>query len=254
VTKEVNLWAKKETNGLIKEILPQGSIDNLTRLIFANALYFRGSWNVPFPDEWTNNYDFHLLNGSSVKVPFMSSNEHQFIGVFDDFKVLRLPYKQGKDNRQFSMYIFLPNAKDGLLALVEKVASEFELLEHTLSLIKMEEVGEFRIPKFKFSFGLETSHILKELGVILPFSSGGLTKMVDSLDGQNLSVSNIFHKSCIEVNEEGTEAAAASEVEVALCDPNGIDFVADHPFLFLIREVSTRTILFAGQVLNPLDG
>jgi serpin B len=167
VTKEVNLWAKKETNGLIKEILPQGSIDNLTRLIFANALYFRGAWNVPFPDERTYNYDFHLMNGNSVKVPFMSNNEHQFIGVFDDFKVLRLPYKQGKDNRQFSMYIFLPNAKDGLLALVEKVASEFELLEHSLSLIKMEEVGDFQIPKFKFSFGLETSHILKELGARL---------------------------------------------------------------------------------------
>jgi serpin B len=253
VTKEVNLWAKKETNGLITEILPQGSIDNLTRLIFANALYFRGAWNVPFPDERTYNYDFHLMNGNSVKVPFMSNNEHQFIGVFDDFKVLRLPYKQGKDNRQFSMYIFLPNAKDGLLALVEKVASEFELLEHSLSLIKMEEVGKFRIPKFKFLFGLETSHMLEELGVILPFSSGGLTKMVDSLDGQNLSVSNIFHKSCIEVNEEGTEAAVASEVNIAFCDPNGIDFVADHPFFFLIREVSTRTILFAGQVLNPLD-
>ena len=95
---------------------------------------------------------------------------------------------------------------------------------------------------------------MKELGVISPFSSGGLTKIVDSLEGQDLSVSNIFHKSFIEVNEEGTEAVAANAGKVAKCIPRGIDFIADHPFLFLIREDSTQTILFAGQVLNPLVG
>jgi serpin B len=251
VTKEVNLWADKKTNGLIKELLPPRSVNSLTRLIFANALHFKGSWNEPFPDWCTQNYDFHLLNGSSVKVPFMTTNLEQFIGVFDGFKVLRLPYEQGKDKRQFSMYIFLPNAKDGLSGLVEKVASEFELIEHNFPLTQC-ELGDFGIPKFKFSFGLETSHMLKELGVILPFSAGGFTKMVDSLEGQYLSVSDIFHKSCIEVNEEGTEAATSSGACMAKCMPQGIDFIADHPFLFLIREDSTKTILFVGQVLNPL--
>ncbi|MCI24419.1 serpin-ZX, partial [Trifolium medium] len=149
----------------------------------------------------------------------MTSSEDQFIEVFDDFKVLRLPYEQGEDKRQFSMYIFLPNAKDGLSALVGKAAYEFELLEHNLPLIQR-EVNDFRIPRFKFSFDLETSDMLKELGVILPFFSG--------------------------VNEEGIEAAAATvaemgEGDVDECDPTGIDFIADHPFLFLIREVSTRT-------------
>jgi serpin B len=254
VTKEVNLWAEKETNGLIKEILPQESVNSLTRLIFANSLYFKGAWNVPFTDKWTYNYDFHLLNGSSVKVPFMTSNLNQIIEAFDGFKVLRLPYEQGEDKRQFSMYVFLPNAKDGLPALVEKVFSEFELLEQHLPLIPR-RVGDFRIPKFKFSFGLETSDVLKELGVILPFSPGGLTKMVDSVkESRKLFVSNIFHKSFIEVNEEGTVAAAASAALIAKCIPRGIDFIADHPFLFLIREDSTRTIAFAGQVLNPLVG
>jgi serpin B len=257
VTKEVNLWAIKETNGLIEEILPPRSVDNLTRLIFTNALYFKGAWNEKFYDSMTKYYDFHLLNGSSIKVPFMRSYKKHFISAFDDFKVLGLPYEQGEDERQFSMYIFLPNAKDGLTALVEKVASESELLHHKLPFTKV-EVGDFRIPKFKFSFGVETSQMLKELGVILPFSPGGLTNMVESLMDQNLYVSNIFHKSFIEVNEEGTEAAAITACFTHM-QPMGmpvpitpINFVADHPFLFLIRENLSGTILFVGQMLNPL--
>ncbi|WJX41285.1 hypothetical protein P8452_28660 [Trifolium repens] len=256
VTQEVNLWAEKETNGLIKEILPPDSVNSQTRLVFANALYFKGAWTEKFDASKTEDYDFHLLNGSSVKVPFMTSKKKQFIRAFDGFKVLGLPYKQGGDKRQFSMYIFLPDEKEGLSTLVEKVASESELLAHKLPLEKV-EVGEFRIPKFKISFGLETSDILKELGVVLPFSGGGLTKLVDStVTGQNLYVSDIFHKSFIEVNEEGTEAAAATAATVLLrgimSAPTRLDFVADRPFLFLIREDLTGTIIFVGQVLNPL--
>ena len=255
--KEVNLWAEKETNGLIKEILPQGSIHNLTRLIFANALYFKGLWYEKFDASKTKDNDFHLLNGNSVKVPFMTSKKKQFIRAFDGFKVLGLPYKQGEDKRQFTMYVFLPNAKDGLPTLLEKLASESDLLQHKLPLDKV-EVGDFRIPRFNISFGVETSDMLKELGVVLPFY-GGLTKMVDSSVSRELLVSNIFHKSFIEVNEEGTEAAAVSAVTIELqCGtmrgPTRMDFVADHPFLYLIRDDLTGTIIFVGQVLNLLDG
>ncbi|CAL5204634.1 unnamed protein product [Lathyrus oleraceus] len=254
VTDEVNLWAEKETNGLIKELLPIGSVNSSTRLIFANALYFKGAWSDKFDASLTKDNDFHLLSGSAIKVPFMTSKKKQFIREFNDFKVLGLPYKQGEDKRRFSMYIFLPNAKDGLSALVEKVASESELLDHKLPSEKV-QVGDFRIPRFNISFGLETSDVLKELGVVLPFSTGGLTKMVDSLVGQNLCVSNIFHKSFIEVNEEGTEAAAATAATILLRSmrvPTTVDFVADRPFLFVIREDLTGTILFVGRVLNPL--
>jgi len=202
VINKVNLWAEKETNGLIKEILPQGSVDHLTILIFANALYFKGAWTDKFDASKTKDYDFHLLNDRSVKVPFMTSKKKQFIRAFDGFKVLGLPYKQGEDKRQFTMYFFLPNAKDGLPALLEKLASESELLQHKLPLDKV-EVGDFRIPRFNISFELETSDMLKELGVVLPFTSGGLTKMVNSPVSQKLYVSKIFHKSFIEVNVKG---------------------------------------------------
>ncbi|WJX41287.1 hypothetical protein P8452_28661 [Trifolium repens] len=254
VTKEVNMWVEKGTNGLIKKILSPDSVNSQTRLIFANALYFKGTWKEKFDALKTKRYNFYPLNGKSVRVPFMTSKKQQFIRVFDDFKVLRLPYEQGKDKRQFSMYIFLPNVKKGLPSLVKKVASNSELLNCTLPFKKV-KVGDFNIPKFKFSFGFETPDMLKKLGVVLPFSHGGLTKIVDSPAGQLLYVSNIFHKSFIEVNEKGTEAAAATAATVMLKGRSistGIDFVADHPFLFLIREDSSGTILFMGQMLNPL--
>lgn len=253
VANEVNSWAEKETNGLVKDLLPPGSVGSTTRLIFANALYFKGAWKDKFDASTTKDYDFHLLNGSSVTVPFMTSKKKQYIGAFDGFKVLGLPYNQGEDKRQFTMYFFLPDAKDGLSALAGKLASESGFLERKLPGQKV-QVGDFRIPRFKISFGLEVSNVLKELGVVLPFTGGGLTEMVDSPVGQNLCVSDIFHKSFIEVNEEGTEAAAATAATILLRSaqfPTTIDFVADHPFLFLIREDLTGTVLFTGQVLNP---
>ncbi|WJX41308.1 hypothetical protein P8452_28678 [Trifolium repens] len=274
---EINLWAERNTNGLIKTILRRGTLDHTTKLVIANALYFKGTWDEKFDPLKTKEYDFHFHNGNSIKVPFITSTKDKFISVFDDFKVLGLPYKQGngfirdfeamkkilglpykqdKDKRQFSMYFFLPDTKDGLSFLIKKLASESKFLEHMFPSKKV-RVGNFRIPKFKISFELETSNVLKELGVVLPFYPGSLKKMVESPASQDLSVSNIFHKSFIEVNEEGTEAAATTVSIMIGCSMNAftppkIDFVADHPFLFLIREDFSGKILFIGQVLNPL--
>ncbi|CAB4296413.1 unnamed protein product [Prunus armeniaca] len=252
VASGVNSWAEKETSGLIKEILPPGAVDSSTRLIFANALYFKGAWNEKFDASTTKEHDFHLLDGSTVKAPFMTSKKKQFVSSYDGFTVLGLPYKQGEDKRRFSMHVFLPEAKDGLPSLVEKLGSESGFLDRHLPKQQV-EVGDFKLPKFKISFGFEASNVLKGLGVVLPFSGGGLTGMVDSPVGQNLYVSDIFHKSFIEVNEEGTEAAASSAGVIKLRGlPITTDFVADHPFLFLIREELTGTVMFIGQVLNPL--
>ncbi|CAN6292705.1 unnamed protein product [Urochloa humidicola] len=250
---QVNSWVEKITSGLIKEILPPGSVDHTTRLVLGNALYFKGAWTEKFDASKTKDSEFHLLDGSSVQAPFMSSTDKQYIAYDDNLKVLKLTYQQGGDKRQFSMYILLPEAQDGIWSLSEKLSSEPEFLEKHIPMRKV-PVKEFKVPKFKISFGFEASKLLKGLGLQLPFSpEADVSELVDSPEGQNLCVSSVFHKSFVEVNEEGTEAAAASAATVVLRSfTMPMDFVADHPFLFLIREDMTGVVLFIGHVVNPL--
>ncbi|PQP95011.1 serpin-ZX-like [Prunus yedoensis var. nudiflora] len=263
---EVNSWAAKETKGLITEVLPSGTVNSSTRLILANALYFKGAWDDdPFDGSKTKDYVFHLLNGrSNIKAPFMTSRNEQFIiKAFDGFKVLKLPYKRGKDEqRRFCMCLVLPDEKDGLPALVERVCSEPGFLDRHIPRCDV-EVGDFRIPKFKITSGFKVCDILKQLGLELPFlfdpyKGGNLTEMVESPPGEDPFVSVILQGAVIEVNEEGTEAAAVTafvkKQGSKLYKPRKkIDFVADHPFLFFIREEMTGAVLFIGQLLNPLQ-
>ncbi|KAL6181115.1 hypothetical protein ACLB2K_047771 [Fragaria x ananassa] len=190
VRSEVNSWAEKETNGRIKSILAPGSVNSQTKLLLANALYFKGDWQHKFDASGTKEYDFHLLNGRSVKTPSMT--------------------------------------RDGLPALVERCSSESGFLDDHLRQ-KTVKVGAYLMPKFKFSSKFEASELLKTVGLKLPFVPGGLTEMVDS----PIHVSHIQHESFIDVNEDGTEAAAVTVsnlVGSTLDNEKPIDFVADHPF------------------------
>uniref|UniRef100_M8C135 Serpin-ZX n=1 Tax=Aegilops tauschii TaxID=37682 RepID=M8C135_AEGTA len=220
---QVNTWVEKITSGIIKEILPEGSVDNTTRLVLGNALYFKGARTEEFDASKTIDGEFRLLDGSSVQAPFMSSTNEQYLSSYDNFKV----------------------------------SSEPEFLEKHPPTEKV-PVRHFKLPKFKISFGFEASILLKGLGLHLPFSEeADLSKMVDSAEEQNLYVSSVFHKSFVELNEEGTEAAAATAAVVMLMSlplapPMEIDFIADHPFLFVIREDLTGVVLFVGHVVNPL--
>ncbi|KAG7567920.1 Serpin domain [Arabidopsis thaliana x Arabidopsis arenosa] len=253
VMDEVNKWAEVNTNGLIKKILSRDSIETIrsSTLVLANAVYFKAAWSRKFDANLTKDNDFHLLDGNTVKIPFMISYEDQYLRGYDGFQVLRLPYVE--DQRQFSMYIYLPNDKDGLPALLERISSEPGFLDNHIPLHRI-SVDAFRIPKFNFSFEFKASDVLKDMGLTLPFTSGGnLTEMVDSpSNGDKLYVSSILHKACIEVDEEGTEAAAVSVgVIMLMCLRRNPDFVADHPFLFTVREDKSGVILFMGQVLDP---
>ncbi|CAL4943216.1 unnamed protein product [Urochloa decumbens] len=255
VSGQVNLWVEKVTSGLIKEIMPSGSVDQDTRLVLGNAIYFKGSWTKKFDASKTRDGVFHLLDGSSVQALFMSSKDDQYMASYDNLKVLKLPYQQGGDKRPFSMYILLPKAQDGLWSLAEKLRSEPEFLDKHIPVRRI-QVGQIKVPKFKISYGFEASKLLKGLGLELPFSSeADLSEFFDSPMQQMLSVSSIFHKSFVDVNEGGTEAGAASVILMrgsALGHTLTTDFIADHPFLFLIREDTTGMVLFVGHVVNPL--
>ncbi|KAM1736308.1 hypothetical protein ACFX11_014773 [Malus domestica] len=157
----------KQTKSLIKEVLPPGSIDCSTTLIFANTLYFKRAWTKKFDASQTKEHDFHLLDGSTVKVPFMTSRKKQYVRSFNGF----------------SMHIFLREAKDGLPALVEKLGSKSGFLDRHLPKQKI-AVGDFRIPKFKISFGFKALNVLKGLSLVLPFRGReGLKDMVDLPEG-----------------------------------------------------------------------
>ncbi|KAJ0919643.1 putative Serpin family protein [Helianthus annuus] len=260
VASEINLWTKKQTNGLIKELVSVKEIDEFkkfTMLIIANVVYFKGAWSQKFDRSDTKESDFHLLDGRKVRVPFMTSKKKQFVRQHNDFKVLGLPYSRGQDKRQFTMYFFLPDAKDGLQSLIGRIDSTNDFFYRHIPHQKV-EVGKFLIPKFKITFGFEASHMLKELGLVLPFENGECPpEMVDLSLGKKLYVSSIHHKSFLEMNEYGTEAASVSRRKMGLLTSgykHKVDFVADHPFLFVIREDVTGVLLFMGQVINPSIG
>ncbi|PWA59979.1 serpin [Artemisia annua] len=250
IVNEVNFWAENQTSGIIKNILSTNAVDSFTKLIFANAVYFKGVWKEKFDPVYTKYLDFNLIDGSKVKVPFMRSYEEQLVREYDGFKVLGLPYSQGEDRRRFTMYLYLPNEKDGLPYLIEKMGSESNFLDNHTPHHKR-EVGQLLIPKFKIPFEIKASNILKELGLVLPFTGGeGLTEIADPSVGETLRVSGIYHKSFVEVNEEGTEAAAVTVgVIESFCLERvvRVDFIADHPFLFVIKEDTSGAVLFMGQ-------
>ncbi|KAF5944978.1 hypothetical protein HYC85_015206 [Camellia sinensis] len=204
VIDEVNSWVKNETKGLIKNLLPHGSLYGDTALLFANALYCKGQWDQKFDKTRTRNMNFHLLDEEIAQVPFMTSkrDSRQLYGLFGGYKILSTPY-QGSN---FSMYFFLPNETDGLPKLVKKLKSNPGFMHQEFGLRK-EDVSKLWIPRFKFSFEFEASETIKQMGLKLPFMNvGELTEIVigGGVERGGLFLSKVFHKSCIEVNEEGT--------------------------------------------------
>ncbi|TVU18657.1 hypothetical protein EJB05_34767, partial [Eragrostis curvula] len=271
---DINNWVSKATKELITSILQEGSVHRFTRLVLANAIYFKGTWTERFSKDYTKRGSFYRLDGSRVRVPFMSSRGKKFIDEDDDFTVLKLPYCQHKvdevqaesdDERpQFSMVIFLPHERDGLPSLVQEMASSPSFLWDHLPQSR-EEVGAFRLPKFKLSFSSEINDVLKVMGIKRAFDevNADFTDMLADEDkaklpnlmnrSVDLYVEKVIHKAVIEVNEEGTEAVASTvcSSRKKQCARRSFDFVADHPFMFFVVEEVSSTIVFMGHVVDP---
>jgi serpin B len=245
----INDWVEKQTKDKIKDLIPQGVINDMTRLVLTNAIYFKGEWVKQFDKENTTDEDFRINENDSVKVPMMQRTDEEAEFNYaenKDLQILEMPYS-GED---LSMLILLPKNDD--LAKVENSLSTENLAQWKKDL-KKQRVEVF-VPKFKFETKYLMTEDLKAMGMPTAF---GLGADFSGMDGKkDLFISEVIHQAFVEVNEEGTEAAAATGVVMMLGALPGEEtkipvFRADHPFIFLIQEKNSGNILFIGRVVNP---
>ncbi len=239
----INAWVKDKTNDKIEEIID--SIDPMTLMFLINAVYFKGNWKYQFEESNTVNNEFTLSNGNKITVPFMHQSITAKVMGHDDFTILDLLYGRGN----FSMFIILPDEDktiDDVLELWNNDTYNQWLTDFT-------EVDELIvvIPKFKFAYEKTLNEVLMDMGLALAFDSGQ-ADFSNIIENMQLYISKVKHKTFIEVNEKGTEAAAVTSVEIGYTSvtPSSL-FIADRPFLFVIREKYTNSILFMGRVEDP---
>jgi serpin B len=214
-----------------------------TRLVLTNAVYFKGDWKHQFKEEHTTNQPFSLLDGTTRNTPLMFQNEKFAYGQFDGYKMVELPY-EGDD---LSMVIVLPDEADGLADVSASLSAES--LAANIAGLHERDVNLY-LPKFKFKDQARMAQPLSDLGMPVAFSDAAdFSGMADA----NLAISEVFHKSFISVDEQGTQAAAATGVVIVLTSlPIPVDFRADHAFLFAIRDRHTDGILFWGRMTDPV--
>lgn len=242
---KINDWVEDQTNDKIKDLIPKGGIQEATRVILTNAVYFKGNWLEPFKKRSTQKAPFHLSADKNVDVDMMSQ-EHSFpYAETDTLQVLELPYKGG----EVAMLILLPKKVDGLGAL-EKELSADTLKKWTVA-ARTQRV-RVHLPRFKVTSTFELADPLKALGMTDAFDPdkadlGGIS------DQSGLYIMRVIHKAFVDVNEEGTEAAAATGIMVGetAAPRQPVVFRADHPFLFLIRSKRDGSILFMGRLVKP---
>ncbi len=242
----INDWVDRSTNQKIKEIIPKGILDSYTRLVLANAVYFQGAWFTPFEPGATITAPFHPMDGSDVDVPMMRMSK-KFSGMLGDgFRVLRLPYV----NQSYSMWIILPD-RGRFRDIESQLDDEFWA---SIRNRKSKAFVDISFPKFKFEYSPEMTNELMALGMNAAFDPKRADFTGMSQEG-GLYISYVLHKAVISVNEKGTEAAASTAVVVQYLAPEPtpivMEFNMDRPFIFLICEDVTGTILFLGRVTNP---
>jgi serpin B len=243
---QINKWVAGKTADKIPELLKPRVLDSSTRLVLCNAIYFKGDWAKQFDPKATHPANFFVTPERAVQAPMMSQKAKLRSATFDGFSAFELRYQGGG----LSMVVLLPEAKDGLGALEAKLdgtnlVSWLETLDQAT-----EAEGIVQLPKFKLSSQFDLKTTLSAMGMPTAF---GADSDFSGMDGtRDLAISAVVHQAVVEVNEQGTEAAAATAVVVGLRGVRvGQVWRADHPFVFLIRENQTGSVLFLGRVVDP---
>lgn len=244
----INRWVENETKDKIKDLIAKGVLTSDTRLVLTNAIYFKAPWMSTFHEPATKKEDFTLASGDKVKTPMMHQVHRFPYAEGDDFQLVSLPYERG----DLSFVAILPKKADGLPALEKKMNAA--RLSDLLGKARTREVI-LTLPKFKMTAQANLNKTLKALGMGIAFSPKADFTGMSTEDA--LSISDVIHKAYIDLNEKGTEAAAATAVVVGVTSAiiprpeERVTFRADHPFQFVIRENRTGSILFMGRLVNP---
>ena len=251
---KINSWVEKQTNSKIKNLIPPGVLDPLTRLVLTSAVYFKESWLTEFPKRNTRLMKFHMNSSTTttVNMMYMNAKKDVMYDEEDNYQVLALPYI----GRRLAMNIILPKEKISLDTVINDLELRKIKIDSVIKPTMHPKNIEIYVPRFKFEFAQTYNEILKNLGLTDMFSDtmadfSGITKEV-----AGLKVTSVIQKAFIEVNEEGTEAAAATAVVLGRncmmprTEPP-IIFKADRPFIFMIVEKSSNIVLFMGKVINP---
>jgi serpin B len=243
----INTWVEKETHEKIKELLPRDSVSSDTRLVLTNAIYFKGDWQNKFEKKDTKDLPFTMADGKKIDTPLMFRIGGYSYAEDAAMQVLDLPYA----GKRISMTVILPKKIDGLAAIEKDLNAD--KLGTILKTLHHEKEVHVHLPRFKVEKSFELKKPLIALGMKAAFSNADFSGMHNG--GEGLSISAVIHKAFVDVNEEGTEAAAATGVVVGLSaapmPPTPKHFKADHPFLFLIRDQKTGSVLFMGHLDTP---
>lgn len=244
----INAWVAEQTANKIVDLIPLGVLQPATKLVLTNAVYFKAAWTHSFKEGATRPADF-FSGADKLSVPTMSQTESFKYGELDGAQVVELPYAEGS----LSMVVVLPTAQDGLSALEQSLTGAS--LDRWTSSLASQQV-HVALPKFKMGSSFALANALQGMGMKDAFHEGKAD--LSGMDGSHkLFLSQVVQKTFIAVDEKGTEAAAATAVMVAgramrlHNEPPPKEFKADHPFFFFLRDVKSRTILFAGRVTNP---
>ncbi|MBN2582690.1 MAG: serpin family protein [Planctomycetes bacterium] len=253
VRQQINTWAEEKTRGKIKDLIGPGVLNPLTRLVLTNAIYFKGKWEAPFKKESTREQPFRLAMAEkeksevrTVQVPMMRQKEKFGYMETGTVQVLQMPYV-GED---LAMLVVLPRAatKESMADLEKSLSAE-QIKQWTGGL-RNEEIA-VTFPRFKATQGFSLNQPLQDLGMASAFSEAADFSGIDGT--KDLFLAAVIHKAYVDVNEEGTEAAAATAAVLGLkgMPPKPKTFVADHPFVFMIRHVPSGSVLFMGRVMDP---